>query len=149
VIEELTGRKFSKAFKDNIARSPTEVLESGLSAQAAALVHDQGAEREFALRRRLEDLHFKRGVSSTDRQAIVEALIAEGVSSADAERIGTPGLIAQAARHSARARALMASVGSGGVPTLLKVSGGQMTQVDHQALYGRPEAVVPTLALSA
>ncbi len=140
-IEALTGQEFSQAFKDKIARSPTEVLESGLSAQAAALVHDQGPEKEFALRHRLEVLHFGEGVSSTDRQAIIDALIAEGVAPEQAARIGTPELEAKAAELSGRAQALMAAVQSRGVPTVLKVKGDQVVQLDHQAFYSRPEAI--------
>ncbi|WP_282096226.1 DsbA family protein [Epibacterium ulvae] len=145
-VEGLTGQIFSEAFKDNIARSETEVLASGLSAQAAALVHDQGPEKEFALRHRLETLHFGEGMSSTDRQAIVDALIAEGVAPDQAERIGTPELEAKATAYAERAKVLMAAVGSRGVPTVLKVSGDHVTQVDHQTFYGRPETVPATPA---
>ncbi len=140
-VETLTGQSFSEAFKTNVARSQTEILESGLSAQAAALVHDQGPEKEFAVRHRLETLHFGKGVSSTDRQAIIEALIAEGVAPGDAERIGTPELEAKAAALADRAKALMEEVQSRGVPTVLKIDGDRKTQLDHQAFYGRPEAI--------
>jgi len=140
-IEALTGQTFSDAFKSDIALSETEVLESGLSAQAAALVHDQGPEKEFALRRRLENLHFGEGMSSSDRQAIVDALIAEGVAPDQAKRIGTPELAAGATALASRAHSLMTAVGSRAVPTVLKVKGDKVTQVDHQAFYGRPEAV--------
>ncbi len=140
-VEALTGQSFSEAFKARIARSQTEILESGLSAQAAALVHDQGPEREFALRHRLETLHFGEGVSSTDRQAIIEALIAEGVAPEEAERIGTPELEAKAAALADRAKALMEEVQSRGVPTVLKINGDRKIQLDHQAFYGRPEAI--------
>lgn len=145
-IEALTGQVFSDAFKSNIAQSETEVLASDLSAQAAALVHDQGAEREFSLRQRLETLHFTEGVSSGNRRKIIDALIAEGVAPEEAERIGTPELAAKAAQQSERARSLMAAVGSRGVPTVLKVNGGEVTQIDHQAFYGQPETVAERLS---
>ncbi len=144
-VEALTGQIFSQAFKNKIARSETEVLESGLTAQAAALVHDQGPKKEFALRHRLETLHFGEGMSSADRQAIVDALIAEGVSPDQAERIGTPELEAKAKALAERAESLMAAVGSRGVPTVLKISGDRVTQVDHQVFYGRPETVSAAL----
>ncbi len=140
-VEALTGQPFSQAFKDKIARSQTEVLESGLSAQAAALVHDLGPQKEFAVRHRLETLHFGEGVSSADRQAIVNALIAEGVAPREAERIGTPELEAEAAALANRAKALMAKVQSRGVPTVLKIRGDQVTRLDHEAFYGRSEAI--------
>lgn len=143
-IEALTGQTFTQAYKDKIAGSPTEVLTSAYSAHAAALVHDQGTEREFAIRRRLEDLHFGQGVSSTDRAAIVAALIDEGIAPEEAEKLGTPALAAKAEALADRARALMASVGSQGVPTVLKTSDGKVSRVDHQAYYGRAEAVPST-----
>ena len=140
-VEALTGQTFGEAFKSNIARSDSEILDSGLSAQAAALIHDQGPEKEFALRRRLENLHFLDGMSSANRDEIVQALIAEGVAPEEAERIGTPELAERAAGLAAKADALMAAVGSRGVPTVLKVEGDRLTRLDHQAFYGRPEAV--------
>lgn len=145
-VEGLTGQKFSDAFKTNVAGSDTEVLRSGLSAQAAALVHAQGAEKEFAVRKRLETLHFGEGLSSTDRAAIIEALIAEGVAPEEADKIGTPELEAQAAEYSAEAKALMAAVGSRGVPTVLKVKGDTITPINHQAFYGRPETVADKIS---
>jgi len=148
-LEALTGQSFSTAFKTNIAQSQTEVLVSGLSAQAAALVHDQGAKKEFSIRRRLETLHFGQGVSSTDRQAIVAALIDDGISPEEADRIGTPGLEAEAAKLTDKAKSLMAAVGSQRVPTILKVRGDQVTRIDHQTYYGRPEAVTRDLGAAA
>jgi len=136
-IEQLTGQQFTQAYKDNIAGSPTEVLASAYSAQAAALVHDQGADREFAIRRRLENLHFGQGVSSTDRAAIVAALIEEGVAPQEAKKLGTPELEARAEVIADRAKALMAAAGSRGVPTVLQGSGDAMRLVDHQSYYGR------------
>ena len=140
-IEELTGQQFSEAFKYKIARSETEVLESGLSAQAAALVHEQGAKKEFSLRHRLENLHFGEGASCTDRETIVAATIAEGVPPEEAEKIGTPELAFKALEQSERARELMALVGSRGVPTVLRIKGDVITPIDHQSFYGRAETV--------
>lgn len=145
-VETLTGQKFSEAFKAQIVGSETEVLESGLSAQAAALVHGQGAEKEFAVRRRLEKLHFGQGISSSDRQAIVETLVAEGISPEQAERIGTPELAAEAARISGRAKNIMAAVGSHGVPTVIKVNGETAVPVNHQAFYGRAQEIASDLS---
>lgn len=144
-IESLTGQIFSDAFKERIALSETEVLQSGLSAQAAALVHGQGAEKEFSMRRRLESLHFGEGVSSMDRTAFVKAAIEEGIAPEDAEKLGTPELVAEAKKQSIQARKLMAAVGSHGVPTVVKVKDGNITQIDHQALYGQPEKLADYL----
>jgi len=110
-IEALTGQEFTQVYKDNIAMSPTEELASKYSAQAAALVHDQGTEREFAIRRKL------------------------------AEKLGTPELEAKAEALADKAKALMAAVGSRGVPTVLRSNGDRLSVVDHQAYYGRADAI--------
>lgn len=140
-IEALTGQTFTQAYKDKIAGSPTEILASAYSAQAAALVHGEGAAREFAIRRCLEDLHFGQGVSSTDRAAIVAALIDEGIAPEEAEKLGTPELAAKAEALADRAKALMAAAGSRGVPTVLRTKGDSVSLIDHQAYYGRAEAL--------
>lgn len=140
-IEELTGQTFTEAYKDNIARTPDEVLASGLSAQAAALVHDQGTEAEFAIRRKLEGLHFGKGVSSNDRDAIVAALIEEGIALEEAEKLGSPELEAKAAELSAQAIAMMEAVGSRGVPTVVITRGDKFEVIDHQSYYGRAQDV--------
>lgn len=146
IIEGLTGQVFSEDFKEKIARSQTEVLESGLSAQAAALAHELGAEKEFAVRRRLEKLHFGQGMSSTDRKSIVDALITEGIPEEQAERIGTPELARMAEENTKRAIELMSKVGSRGVPTVLKVVEDRVEQVDHQAFYGRAGTISADLS---
>lgn len=145
-IEALTGQSFTQAYKDKIAGSPSEELASAYSAQAAALVHDEGTEREFAIRRKLEELHFGQGVSSTDRDTIVAALIEEGIAPEQAEKLGTPELEAKAEALANRAKALMAAVGARGVPAVVRTSGDKVSLVDHQAYYGRAEALPADLS---
>lgn len=140
-IHALTGRPFSETYRQNVVLSETEVLNSQYSAQAAALVHDRGIRAEFALRQRLEHARFVGGTSASDRKAVVDALIAEGISSEEAERIGTPELEEKAAHNTRRAKDWMAKVGSRGVPTVVKVVGDHISTVDHAAYYGRPHDI--------
>jgi len=140
-IAELTGQTFSQTYIDNVVLSKTEVLKSAYTAQAAALVHGQGAELEFAVRHRIETARFVEGKSAANRDAIVAALIAEGVDAKDAQRIDTPELAEQAERLSQRAEELMTSVGSHGVPTILKVVGDTLELIDHTLFYGRPNDI--------
>lgn len=140
-INALTGQEFSQTYKQNVVLSDTEVLNSQYTAQAAELVRDRGIEAEFSLRRRLEQARFVGGASAADRDAVVAALIAEGVPKSEAEQVGTPELAEKAAQTSRRAQDLMAQVGSHGVPTVLKVTGKTVTQFDHTAFYGRPQDV--------
>ncbi|WP_299372025.1 hypothetical protein [uncultured Tateyamaria sp.] len=138
-IEALTGQEITQAYKDNIAMSPTGVLTSKYSAQAAALVHDQGTERKFAVS--WKACTVGQGVSSTNRAAIVAALIKEGIAPEDTETLGTPELEAKAQVLADKAKALMAAVGSRGVPTVLRSDGNRVSVVDHRAYYGRADAL--------
>ncbi len=135
-IASLTGQVFSQKYIDNVVLSKHEVLFSSYSAQAAALMHGRGVEAEFAIRRRLESARYIDGVSAMDRGAVVEALKKEGVTSLQAERIGTPELVKRADEIASRALYLMRLVGSKGVPTLIKVKGNSLELLDHTSCYG-------------
>ncbi|WP_417839999.1 hypothetical protein [Tritonibacter scottomollicae] len=140
-IAALTGQTFSQAYIDNIVKSETEVLASNLTAQAAALVHDQGAAKEFAVRHRLETARYVDGTSAADRDAVIDALIAEGVAPELAQTIGTPELAERAKATAQRAAILMDVVGSQGVPTILEVQGDSLSVVNHSAYYSKPAAI--------
>lgn len=141
-IAQLTGQKFSPTYVANVVMSKTEILESSYSAQAAALVHDLGIKTEFAVRRRLEKARFIEGISASNREAVVSALVAEGLERDLAETIGSTDLVEQAAKTSQRAASIMAEVGSNGVPTILKVVNDHYERVDHAAFYGKPTDII-------
>lgn len=140
-IAVLTGQPFSQRYIDRVVLSDTEVLQSRYTAEGAALVHDQGVLKEFALRRRLETARYVDGVSAADRDAVVAALIAEGVAPEQAERVGTPELAARAEEIADRAARLMRAVGSQGVPTILEQRGDELLIVDHGAYHRRADAI--------
>lgn len=144
-IHSLTGQEFSETYKQNVVLAETEILASHYTAQAAALLHDQGPRKEFALRKRLERARYIDGISACDRDHVVAALVAEGVAPDDAEQIGTEKLATKAATTSHKAQALMARVGSQGVPTILRSDADAVTQIDHSAFYGRPEEIASVI----
>lgn len=145
-IQQLTGQEFSETYKANIVLSDSEVLASLYTAQAAALVHSYGPEKEFAVRRRLEKARYIDGVSAADRDSVVAALIAEGIPETVAEKIGTHELAAQAEATARIAKSLMEQVGAHGVPTVLKVTGNIITSIDHTAYYGQPEKIAELIS---
>ena len=148
-IAQLTEQHFSEIYTRNVIRSKVEVLDSTYSALAAALVHNQGAKKEFSLRRRLEKLRFVAGKSAQDKQAVINALVDEGVNYDQAVQLDYPSNTKKAQSISQRAIELMSRVGSTGVPTILQVKGEKVEQVDHSAFYGRPELVLSLLETSA
>ena len=140
-ISGLTGQVFSQAYTDNVVLSDVEILDSTYSALAAALVHELGAVKEFSLRQRLEEQRFINGVSAQNRDVVVQALIEEGVEPDSAQRFDNPENIAKASEISQQAIELMARVSSGGVPTLVKITDGNIEKIDHSAFYGQPELI--------
>ncbi len=140
-IAHLTGRVFSQRYIDNIVMSDSEILTSNYTAQAAALAHDLGAAKEFAVRARLETARYVDGVSAADRDAVVAALIAEGFEPDQADQIGNAELAAKAKKIAQRAAGLMAAVGSRGVPTMIEIRDGAMSVIDCTAYYANPEEI--------
>jgi len=141
-IGQMSGQPFSQDYVQNILRSPTEVLASGLTAQAACLIHAQGAQAELALAARLQKARYVEGVSAADTASVVTALVAAGLPQAEADRLGTAELLAQTADIASQAATWLDRVGARGVPALIKVQGDQLTPVDVGALMGDPSQVL-------
>lgn len=145
-ISQLTGQIFSETYTDNVVRSKTEILDSTYSALGAAVVHEMGAKREFSLRQRLETQRFIDGTSAQNRNAVVQALIDEGVESETAKQFDNPKNLEKARALSQKAIELMAKVGANGVPTILKIEDGNIEKIDHSKFYGKPELIQSLVA---
>ena len=144
-IAALTGQVFSQRYVDQVVRSETEVLASGLTAQAAALVHERGAKAELALAARLQKARYVDGVSAADRNAVVAALVGEGVPRDHAELLGSAELETRTEALATQAARLMHNVGARGVPTLLRQQGARMELLDCSAFYSHPERITMLL----
>lgn len=139
-IAALSGQEFSAAYVDNVLKSPTEVLESGLTAAAAALVHDRGAGVELELSRKLQQGRFVDGRSAADASHIEATLEQMGVTQPLSEGL------ARAAEVSAEATRLMARHHIGGVPALLRHSGERTEVIDVSAYFRAPERIAEIAA---
>lgn len=116
-IHALTGRPFGTAYKRNILQSEDEVLESGLSAQAAFLTHNLGAEVELKLAQVLQHGYFVEGRSTQDVDFLAATLADLGLNS---QRLGAPDVIDGAHSRAADAERISQLAGSTGVPTVLR-----------------------------
>ncbi len=145
-IARLTGRIFSQTYMDSVLGSETEVVESGLTAQAAALVHHKGPIAELSLAARLQHARYVDGVSAADRTSVVDALIREGVSRTEAERIGTAELAAEAADQAGRAEEIMMVGGARGVPAVFRIMGDRGEQISVSDYYRSPERILELAA---
>lgn len=134
-IATLSGQEFSPAYMSKILQNPEEVLDSGLTARAAALVHDRGAKAEMALARKLQRDRFVNGRSASDQEAISSALAEAGVT--DDLASGTE----KARALSEEAKALLASYGLSGVPALLRHDERDTRIIDISAFYQTPTRI--------
>lgn len=144
-IAELSGAEYSSAYADNVRSSSTEILDSGLTADAAALVADLGPVEELALSRRLQRRRFVEGVSAQDRDDLVAVLVEAGVDPADADRVGSPELQAQANKTSLKAASIMANAGALGVPAVIAHGPEGDSVVDVGQFYRNPAAAAAAL----
>jgi putative protein-disulfide isomerase len=140
-IGQLSGQEFSKAYVSNVLQAPNEVLESGLTAQAAVLVRDRGAGAELALAARLQKARYVEGQSGQDRSHVVEALVAEGVDPQDADKLGSQDLQAKAQVHAKQAEAIMRSAQINGVPAVIMTDERGSRQVDVSSFYSNPAGI--------
>lgn len=131
-IASLTGQEFSEAYADNVLGQADEVLDSGLTALAAALVHDLGAGVELALASDLQTARFVNGVSAANTDHVIAILAKYGVNA--------PLDTAQnaAAAMSRDAQRLQDQVGASGVPVLLRHDENTVHPVNISSYYQTP-----------
>ncbi|WP_170417123.1 DsbA family protein [Ruegeria atlantica] len=139
-IEQLTGQTFSDAYVQDILGNPDEVLDSSLTAYAAAFVHDQGARAEMKLAHVLQRARYIDGVSAGNSEAVRNALIEFGMNHPLDEGRN------HALQISAEAANMQTQFGTPGVPTLLMQTNGGTTQVDISAYYTLPEEIAALAA---
>lgn len=147
-ISELTGQPFRAAYVKNVREATSEVLDSGMTADAASLVRDQGAAQEFALSRRLQERRFVDGVSGQNRDDVIAVLGEFGIDRAEADRIGGSELRAEAIAMSEQARAAMAEAGAVGVPALIAHHEDRDELIDIGRFYQRPTSVTRVRTVS-
>lgn len=138
--EELSGQPFTETYRENVLRSPDERLDSSLTAQAAALVHDQGAKAEMKLARRLQKARWEDGRSAQDAEYMEQILREEfGVDAPLASA-------AEAARDMAReTETMMMQYGLSGVPVLIMERDEKLYNVALSDYYRQAEKITELL----
>ncbi|SFJ92722.1 DsbA family protein [Celeribacter neptunius] len=138
--EQLSGQPFSETYRENILRAPEERLESTLTAQAAALVHDQGAKVEMALARRLQKARWEEGRSAQDA-AYIEQILSDEFDTSTALSDAS-----DAARAMAQeTERLMHQYGLSGVPVLIMERDETLYNIALSDYYNRPEEITTLL----
>ncbi len=138
--EALSGQPFSDAYRENILRAPEERLDSTLTAQAAALVHDKGAASEMTLARRLQKARWEDGRSAQDADHIETILREEFDVEAPLSSAKAP------AQDMARAtERMMQQYGLSGVPVLIMEKDGTLYNVALSDYYKQPDRIAALL----
>jgi putative protein-disulfide isomerase len=145
-IGQLTGQEFSRAYVQNVLQGADEVLESGLTAQAAVLVQSQGGVAELDLARQLQKARYVDGMSAQNTAHVAQALKNAGVSDDDIAKLGTPDLAARALERSRQADVILREAQANGVPCLLMRDNEGLHQINVGAFYQDPSAVEQLLA---
>ncbi|MCA0044143.1 DsbA family protein [Celeribacter litoreus] len=138
--EALSGQPFSDAYRENVLRAPDELLDSTLTAQAAALVHGKGAKSEMALARRLQKARWEDGRSAQDAAHMESILREEFGVDAPLSTAEEP------ARDMARStEQMMRQYGLSGVPVLIMEKDGTLYNVALSDYYKQPERIAALL----
>jgi putative protein-disulfide isomerase len=141
-IAEYSGQPFGDAYFEGLLRDETAVFDSAPPI-AAVLAAEQIAGRGIELLGRLQTAHYVEGRRLADKSVLIEL----------AKEIGLEPLAFEAAlkstptdQHIKDSRALLATVGGQGFPTLALERNSQFTLVDVSPWLGKPEAFAIWLA---
>lgn len=144
-IEQLTGQPFSQTYIDQILRSDSEELNSGLTARAAALIQPQGFADELSLAHRLQQARYVEGRSASDPEPVLSALQSLLRVSMSREQIEhalwTDATTSRMESTSQQAAAIQREAGVNGVPTLLRTRQGQTEVIPLQSFYQSPASI--------
>jgi putative protein-disulfide isomerase len=143
-IARLTGQVFSEAYR----RGPLEALgrrfDSGPATRALTAVHRLAPAREVEVLDAIQRARFVEGQDITDAAVLSEILTGLGLGDA-VGLMDDPVLDAVLADRLAQARALMAAVGAGGVPTLVLRDADGARALPSDGLYRDTAGLIASL----
>lgn len=149
-IAQLTGQPFSDAYVQRLLHSETEVLESALTARAAAMVRHQGFATEITLAKKLQTARYVEGISASDLSPIIEALqelLLDAPSASAIERqLFSDDTTTRVESAQIAAQSLLQSAGLQGVPSLLHHTENGIEVIDLEPFYRAPEKIQQHMA---
>ncbi|GGK60269.1 hypothetical protein GCM10007941_08190 [Amphritea balenae] len=143
-IAKLSGMPFSPTYKQNILQNDDEILDSGMTARAAALVRPLGAKAEMSLAYRLQVARFIEGISASDPQPVVTALqdFYPGWTEIQLlQKLNADTTITLTAVMAKKASAISKQRGVQGVPTLIRHLKGEPEVIDVGRFYHSPDTI--------
>ncbi|WP_431283196.1 DsbA family protein [Humitalea sp. 24SJ18S-53] len=135
-IEKLTGQPFSTAYRDQVLADRTRAFDSGPATLALVAMALTKPEQVRPALQAIQHARYVEGRDVTDL-GVLAALGLDAVPDA--------ALRAATAARTARAQALMRSVGAQGVPSLVVTTGGVPRLVPGSLLFGPPQTLVAQL----
>ncbi len=143
-IASLTGKEFSPLYTRNILRSADEILDSDMTARAAALLHSCGAQAEMSLAHQLQKARYIDGISAADPEPVITALgrfFPDTDKTLLLQQLNAAATAVQAEKTATQAAIIQHQHGIQGVPMLLRTEHGRSEIVQLSRFYNAPEAI--------
>lgn len=145
-IEQLTGQRFSEAYRQQVLGDRRQPFDSTVATLALTAVYSTDPARELETLKAIQRARYVDGKDVSSVTALAALLEALGLAAA-ADRLSAPhtDLLDAMRTRVGKARALMREFGAGGVPTLIAESGVKRWQVDAGAAFADPRALINQL----
>lgn len=142
-IAQLTGQRFTEAYRQNVLGRRGSPFDSAAMTQALTAVSLTEPQRETEVLKALQDARYLEGLDTVGAQGVAILLRDMGLAAA-ADRLtaGDAELMERNAARLGRARRLMRSLGAPGVPSLVVHSASGDRLLDGNALYGALDPLI-------
>lgn len=146
-IAQLTGQKFSDAYRDGVLGDRSQAIDSWNTALAKQAVDHLAPGRAADFLAAMQHARFVAGANLTDRGVLVGLGVGMGLDGETlAALIAAPATAEAAAAERDLAAELLARAGRNGVPLLLLDEGQGPQVIDHGRFLGQPAAFRAALA---
>lgn len=145
-IAQLTGQRFSAAYRRNVLENPAARVDSRPATLALTAVRLTAPQRELEALKAIQLARYVDGRDNGDAAVVVDVLAGLGLTAAAARFDAADEELLSATRaRSAQGQAELRRFGARGVPALIAGSGDTRGVVGSSALYGDPAALLAAL----
>ena len=150
-IEQLTGQRFTQAYRDNILGAPAGRFDSGPATLALTAVAQTAPDRELDTLHALQRARYIDGRDTADAQVLADVLTSLGLADAAAQTLSPDAALHRAlAERVGSSQATLRAVGARGVPQLVVTGqGGALRLIGGDALLGPHERLLELVLAAA
>jgi len=150
-IEQITGQRFTQAYRDNILGAPAGRFDSGPATLALTAVAQAAPGSELDALHALQRARYIDGRDTADAQVLADVLTSLGLADAAAQTLSPDAALHRAmAERVASSQATLRAVGARGVPQLVVTGqGGALRLIGGDALLGPHERLLELVLAAA